>query len=102
MEKKDYEFKFNPDGSSETILKDPNNGDSRVFIQNDGTDLNMPETYVLANEPRAKAPAKSKVRDFVTGNPNVGKGSSGFVGVITLAIIVTVIGVIVAFLTLKY
>lgn len=100
MEKKDYGFKFNPDGSSETILKDANKGDSRVFIQNDGTDLNMPESYILANKP--KTLTKSKVKDFVTGNPDVGKGSAGFVGVITLASIIAIAGAIIAFLTLRY
>ena len=100
MEKKDYGFKFNPDGSSETILKDASNGNAKLFIQNDGEDLNMPESYVLANRPKAKS--KSKVKDFVTGNPNVGRGSAGFVGVITLASIIAIAGAIIAFLTLKY
>ena len=100
MEKKDYGFKFNPDGSSETILRDTSKGDSKVLIQNDGNELNMPETYVLANKP--KTLTKSKVKDFVTGNPDVGKGSAGFVGVITLASIIAIAGAIIAFLTLRY
>lgn len=100
MEKKDYGFKFNPDGSSETILRDTSKGDSKVLIQNDGNELNMPESYVLANKP--KTLTKSKVKDFVTGNPDVGKGSAGFVGVITLASIIAIAGAIIAFLTLRY
>ena len=102
MENKDYGFKFNPDGSSETILKDANNGDARVVIQNDGEELNMPESYVLANKPKSLIKSKSKVKDFVTGNPNVGRGSAGFVGVITLASIIALAGAIIAFLTLRY
>lgn len=100
MEKKDYGFKFNPDGSSETILRDTSKGDSKVLIQNDGNELNMPESYVLANKP--KTLTKSKVKDFVTGNPDVGKGSAGFVGVITLASIIAIAGAIIAFITLRY
>lgn len=100
MEKKDYGFKFNPDGSSETILKDANKGNAKMFIKGDDTELNMPETYVLANKP--KTLTKSKVKDFVTGNPDVGKGSAGFVGVITLASIIAIAGAIIAFLTLRY
>lgn len=99
MEKKDYGFKFNPDGSSETILKDVSNGDAKVVIQNDGADLIMPKNPVLV---KPKSLTKSKVRDFVTGNPNVGKGSAGFVGVITLASIIAIAGAIIAFLTLRY
>ena len=100
MDKKDYGFKFNPYGSSETILRDTSKGDSKVLIQNDGNELNMPESYVLANKP--KTLTKSKVKDFVTGNPDVGKGSAGFVGVITLASIIAIAGAIIAFLTLRY
>ena len=100
MEKKDYGFKFNPDGSSETILEDSNKGNAKIFINGDDTKLDMPESYVLANKP--KILTKSKVKNFVTGNPDVGKGSAGFVGVITLASIIAIAGAIIAFLTLKY
>ena len=100
MEKKDYGFKFNPDGSSETRLRDANDGNARMIIRGDDAGLNMPESPVLANKPKTRG--KSKVREFATGNPNVGKGSAGFVGVIALAIAIAVAGAIIAFISLKY
>ena len=75
-------------------------GNSNMFIEGNNAELNMPEKYVLANKPRSGK--SSKLRDFVTGNPNVGRGSAGFVGVITLASIIAVAGAIIAFLTLRY
>ena len=103
MEKKDYGFKFNPDGSSETILHDANNGNAKMVITGDDGDLNMPKNYVLANQSAgAKTKKMSRVKEFATGNPNVGKGSAGFVGVITLAIIIAIVGAVIAFFSLKY
>ena len=82
-------------------LSDANgNGDAHMYIESDGADLNMPDSYVLANKPRSGK--SSKVKSFVTGNPNVGRGSAGFASVITLAGIIAVAGAIVAFLTLRY
>ena len=82
-------------------LNDANgNGDAHMYIESDGADLNMPDSYVLANKPRSGR--SSKVKNFVTGNPNVGKGSAGFASVITLASIIAIAGAIVAFLTLRY
>ena len=82
-------------------LNDANgNGNAHMFIESDGADLNMPNSYVLANKPRSGK--SSKMKEFVTGNPNVGRGSAGFVGVITLASIIAIAGAIVAFLTLRY
>ena len=82
-------------------LSDANgNGDAHMYIESDGADLNMPDSYVLANKPRSGK--SSKVKNFVTGNPNVGKGSAGFASVITLASIIAIAGAIVAFLTLRY
>ena len=43
-----------------------------------------------------------KLKFLLAGNPNVGKGSAGFVGVITLASIIAIAGAIIAFLTLRY
>ena len=103
MEKKDYGFKFNPDGSSETILHDANNGNAKVVIKGDDGDLNMPENFTLANNSAgAKTKKMSRVKEFATGNPNVGRGSAGFVGVITLAIIIAIVGAVIAFFSLKY
>ena len=82
-------------------LSDANgNGNAHMYIESDGADLNMPNSYVLANKPNSGK--SSKVKNFVTGNPNVGKGSAGFASVITLAGIIAIAGAIVAFLTLRY
>ena len=75
-------------------------GNAKMFIEGDNSELNMPQDYVLANKPHSSK--SSKVKDFVTGNPNVGKGSPGFGGVITLASIIAIAGAIIAFFTLKY
>ena len=75
-------------------------GNAHMFIEGDGAELNMPENFVLANKPHSGK--SSKMKEFVTGNPNVGKGSAGFVGVITLASIIAIAGAIIAFLTLRY
>ena len=84
-----------------TKLKDENgNGNSEMYIEGNESELNMPESYVLANKP--KSGKNTKMRAFLTGNPNVGRGSAGFASVITLAGIITIAGAIIAFLTLRY
>ena len=75
-------------------------GNAHMYIESDGAELNMPESYVLANKPNSGK--SSKVKEFVTGNPNVGKGSAGFASVITLASIIAITGAIIAFITLRY
>lgn len=75
-------------------------GNAKMFIEGDDSSVNMPSSFVLANRPKCKK--SSKARDFITGNPNVGRGSSGFASVITLASIITVAGAIIAFLSLRY
>lgn len=75
-------------------------GNAHMFIESNGADLNMPENFVLANKPHSGK--SSKMKEFVTGNPNVGKGSAGFIGVIALASIIAVAGAIIAFFTLRY
>ncbi len=75
-------------------------GNAHMFIEGSDAELNMPENFVLANKPNSGK--SSKMKEFVTGNPNVGKGSAGFVGVITLASIFAIAGAIIAFLTLRY
>ena len=82
-------------------LNDANGkGNAHMFIEGDDAELNMPENYVLANKPNSGK--SSKMKEFITGNPNVGRGSAGFVGVITLASIIAIAGAVVAFLTLRY
>ena len=82
-------------------LKDVNGkGNSNLYITGDESELNMPESCVLTNN--IHHGKSSKIGEFIKGNPDVGKKSAGFVGVITLAIIIAVVGVIVAFLMLKY
>ena len=82
-------------------LNDANGkGNAHMFIESDEKELNMPKKYILVNRP--KCVKSSRIKDFVTGNPNVGKGSAGFVGVITLASIITVAGAIIAFLAFRY
>lgn len=75
-------------------------GNARMFIESDSAELNMPDSCVLANKPHTGK--SSKMKEFVTGNPNVGKGSAGFASVIAIAIAVAVAGAIIAFLALKY
>ena len=75
-------------------------GNAHMFIESDGATLNMPESYVLVN--RLNYGKSSKMKDFLTGNPNVGKGSAGFASVITLASIIAIAGAIIAFLALRY
>ena len=82
-------------------LNDENGkGNSKIFIESDGASLNIPTNFILANRPHCSK--HSKMKDFVTGNPNVGKGSAGFSSVIILASIIAITGVIIAFLMLKY
>lgn len=84
-----------------TKLNDANgNGNARMCIESDGAELNMPEAYVLANKPKSRK--KTRIKEFLTGNPNVGKGSAGFASVITLASIIAITGAIIALITLKY
>jgi len=75
-------------------------GNSHMYIESNNDSLNMPKNYVLANKQHNGK--SSKMKEFVTGNPNVGKGSAGFIGVITLAVIIAVVGAVIAFITLKY
>ena len=75
-------------------------GNANMYIESDERCINMPESYVLANKPHSGK--TSKIKDFISGNPNIGKGSSGFASVITLASVIAVAGAIVAFITLKY
>ncbi len=82
-------------------LNDVNgNGNACMYIEDDNMDVNIPNSYVLANKPHSGK--MSKTRQFITGNPNVGRGSNGFASVITLASIVAIAGAIIAFFSLRY
>ncbi len=81
----------------ERTFKD-GNGKSRVTIE--GTDAPLggfleegTESYTLVNKPKSKK---------VNGPSNIGPGSNGFAGVATLAAIIAVAGVIIAYLTLRF
>lgn len=75
-------------------------GNANMFIEDDNMGVNIPNSYVLANKPYSGK--TSKARQFITGNPNVGRGSNGFASVITLAAIIATLGAIIAFFTLRY
>lgn len=68
-------------------------GRSKVIIEGSDAPLYMPEGNItLANRPQTKK----------TFGQDIGPRSNGFAGVATLAIIIAIAGVIVAFLTLRY
>lgn len=97
-----YGFKFDPNSSNnnskEATLYGPER--SKVTIEGNEAPLNMPENVVLANNPNK---SKSRVRKIDTSmGPDIGRGSSGFAGIFTLACIIAVAGAIVAFLVFKY
>ena len=74
------------------------NGRATVNIENTGGELKMLSNanYKLGNNPFAK-PKKS-----IKKPSNVGVGSNGFAAIATLAAIIAIGGVIIAYLTLKY
>ncbi len=84
----------------EKSFKD-NNGTSKVKIEGNDAPLGGDferENYVIANRPRKDS--KVKAPEFLT--KNIGIGSPGFAGVASLAAIIAVAGVIIAYLTLRY
>lgn len=79
-----------------------NNGVSKVIIESNDAPLGgdfANNSYVIANH-MSKNSKKMKTPGIA--RDNIGIGSSGFAGVITLASIVAVAGAIVAYLTLRY
>lgn len=85
---------------AEKIFKD-NNGVSKVMIEGNDAPLGgdfANNNYVIANHvsKSSKRNAPGIARD------NIGIGSAGFAGVITLASIVAVAGAVIAYLTLRY
>jgi len=101
MEKNTYGFNFDPNKTVTEKTFTDNNGKSNVSFQGDGAPLGgnlgkegyENDHYVIANKPKTKTKSMKN---------NIGPGSNGFAGVATLAIIIAVAGVIVAFLTLRY
>ena len=69
------------------------NGKSKVIIESNEAPLNMPNGNItLANRPKVT----------VKTMPNIGPKSNGFAGVATLAVIIVLAGVLIAYFTLKY
>lgn len=109
MENNNYGFNFDPNKVTENMgsttaekiekkIADKDGGFS-VSANSDGKPLggNFRDTnYVIANHK-----SKTKVRKMNAGS-NIGKGSNGFAGVATLATIIAVAGIIIAYFVLKY
>ncbi len=77
-----------------------NNGKSRMTIEGNDAPLGGrldegTENYTLANRPNSSA-------NKIKGPSNIGPGSNGFAGVATLAAIIALAGVIIAYLTLRF
>lgn len=87
---------------TERSFKD-NNGVSKVILEGNGAPLGgdfVNNRYVIANHVSKNSNKRMKAPGIATDN--IGIGSSGFAGVITLAAIVAIAGVIIAYLTLGY
>ena len=83
-----------------------NNGVSKVIIESNDSPLGgdfANNNYVIANHISKKSKGKTKsTKTPGIARDNIGIGSSGFAGVITLASIIAVAGVVIAYLTLRY
>lgn len=104
MEKKNYAFSFDPNKTEKTLTD--KNGKAKMTIEDNGAPLGgdfANNNYVIANHlsnDRPKTKKKVKVPGVMTNN--IGPGSSGFAGVATLAAIIAIAGVVIAYLTLRY
>lgn len=105
MENNNYGFSFDPnkvnDRTRENIEKKTadKDGGFTVSANSDGKPLGgdfINTKYVIANHK-----SKTKVRKMNMGT-NIGKGSNGFAGVATLATIIALAGIIIAYFALKY
>ena len=79
------------------------NGTSKVMLEGNGAPLGGDfenNTYVIANHVSAKTRTKLKDDGLLKGN--IGIGSSGFAGVFTLATVIAIAGIIIAYFTLRY
>ena len=80
-----------------------NNGVSKVILEANDAPLGgdfANNNYVIANHSSKNSSKKMKAPGFA--RDNIGVGSAGFAGVITLASIIAVAGIVVAYLTLRY
>ena len=80
-----------------------NNGVSKVILEGNDAPLGgdfANNNYVIANHTFKNKGKTRKTPGIV--RDNIGVGSAGFAGVITLASIIAVAGVIIAYLTLRY
>ena len=87
---------------AERTFKD-NNGVSKVVLESNNAPLGgdfANNKYVIANHVSKSNNKKMRMPGIV--RDNIGIGSSGFAGVITLASIIAVAGIVVAYLTLRY
>jgi len=87
---------------AERTFKD-NNGVSKVILESNNAPLGgdfANNNYVIANHTSKNSNKKMKAPGFA--RDNIGVGSAGFAGVITLASIIAVAGMVVAYLTLRY
>ena len=105
MENNNYGINFDPNKVNDTLGENiekkvtDNNGGFTVSANGDGKELGGSfgnTSYVIANHK-----SKTKVRKMSIGS-NIGKGSNGFAGVATLATIIALAGIIIAFFALKY
>ena len=80
-----------------------NGGTSRMTIEGNGAPLGGDfdnNTYVIANHISKNSNKKMKAPGSIT--KNIGPGSNGFACVATLAAIIAIAGVVIAYLTLRY
>lgn len=80
-----------------------NGESSRITMESNGAPLGGDFTsnnYVIANHTFKNSNKKMKAPGIATDN--IGPGSHGFAGVATLATIIAVAGLVVAYLTLRY
>ncbi len=85
---------------AERSFKD-NNGVSKVILEGNDAPLGgdfANNKYVIANH----VSKSSKKKSTGIARENIGIGSAGFAGVITLASIVAIAGAVIAYLTLRY
>lgn len=98
MKENDYGFEFNPNKLEKTFVD--RNGTSRLEIEGSGTPIEMPEAITLVNKPKTKVLSKEIKNSKNVAN--IGIGSNGFAGVITLAGIIAISGFIITYLLLRY
>ena len=89
---------------TEKTFKD-NDGVSKVILEGNNAPLGgdfANNNYVIANHTFKNKANNKRMKAPGIARDNIGVGSAGFAGVITLASIIAVAGVIVAYLTLRF